>query len=343
MKYAGSKAHQFSKSPDPASWAFLVFGDDEGVVSDTSRQIRQAFFGGRDDLELITLDQDHIKREPATLFDALEARSLLGNPRLIRVPTTGDKIASLLLEAIRLGEADPKRFEAKLVITAGSLQKRSKLRSTIEGAKHATALHVFADNVGDILKLTRDRLAKHNVDIDDDALALFARDLSGHRGLANQETEKLALYGHGLGRPLGMKDIRALSAIDADQALHDLIRAVLHGQTQTANDSLDRLTISGTSPISVLRALQRETLRLLQAHTLSNTGGDIGMKLRPPVFRNDWPKFRTLMNIWPPKRLKRILERVYDAEESIKTAGPTGGPLIRKLISELTHVAAQSS
>ena len=232
MKYAGAKAEQFSKSPGDACWAFLVFGDDEGVIGDAARQLRQSICGSREDVELITLDQDQIKREPALLFDALEARSLLGNLRIIRCSTTGDKIGNLLLEAIKLGEEDANRFEARLIITAGALQKRSKLRSTIESARHAAALHLFADEAGDISKLAQSKLAEHGVAIDEEALALFTLDLPGHRGLANQEIEKLALYGHGLERALTVQDVRALSAIDADQALHDLVGSVLAGHTK---------------------------------------------------------------------------------------------------------------
>ena len=343
MKYVGAKAEAYCKSQDPKRWAFLIFGDDEGVVSDAARTLQRTISGDREDIELITLDQDQIKREPATLFDALEARSLLGNLRIIRIHTNGDKIAKLLLEAIALGEENTQRFEARLIITAGGLQKRSKLRTAIEGAKHAVALQLFADEIGDVSKLTRAALKAQKVDIEDEALQLFIQDLPGHRGLANQEIEKLALYGIGLGHPLSTDDIRALSTIDAEQALHDLVGSVLSGKTKATYDSLDRLTIAGTSPISILRALQRETLRLIQAHSLSSTGGDVGMKLRPPVFRNAWPQFRALMGIWSPKKLTRILERIHDAEQRVKSAGPTGNALVRKLLTDLVRVAAQSA
>ena len=69
-------------------------------------------------------------------------------------------------------------------------------------------------------------------------------------------------------------------------------------------------------------------------------GGDIGMKLRPPVFKSDWPAFRTLMSLWSPRRLARTLERIFDAEASIKTAGALGDALIRQLILDLSRAAA---
>ena len=341
MKHVGASATRFCKKPDIGCWAFLLFGDDDGVIADASLSLRISLSGKRSDTETITLDQDQIKRESAILFDALEARSLLGNDRIIRVATTGDKIAALLLEAIKLGDATPDRFGAKLVITAGTLAKRAKLRAGFEAAKYAAALQFFSDETGDVSAMARAKLAAQKVEIEDEALALLVSELPGHRGMANQEIEKLALYGHGLRRAISIKDIRMLSTTDADHALHDLIGATLSGNIAAAETGLDRLTISGASPISILRALQRDVTRLMQAHALSGSGGEIGMKLRPPVFKSDWPAFRANMSLWTPKRLARILERIYDAEATIKDAGPTGHAIIRRLIGELSNVAAR--
>lgn len=343
MKLVGASATRFCKKPNPAHWAFLLFGDDDGVVSDASLSLRMALSGKHSDTETISLDQDHIKREPALLFDALEARSLLGNDRLIRIATTGDKISALLIEAMKLGEEQPERFGAKLIITAGILPKRSKLRAAYEGAKHASALQFFSDNSSDLTVFTREKLASHTVEITEDALARFTSELPGHRGLANQEIEKLALYGHGLSRPISVDDIDKLSTIDTDHALHELITATLSGNIAATLSGLDRLMMAGTSPIAILRGLQRETLRLVQAHGLVGSGGDIGMKLKPPVFKQAWPGFRKIMSLWPPKRLTRILERIYESEANIKSAGPTGSAIISRLINELAEVAARTA
>ena len=342
MKLAGAQAVRYCKKPDPGCWAFLLFGNDDGVVSDAAIALRVALSGKRSDTENITLDEDDIRREPALLFDALEARSLLGNDRIIRVRTTGDKIASLLLEAIALGDESVNRFDSKMIVTAGGLQKRSKLRTHIEAAKHAMAMHFYEDETGDVAELARKKLGEHQVEIEQDALALLVSELPGHRGMANHEIEKLALFGHRLDRAISTRDVRALSTTDIDHALHELIDATLGGHVGAAHSGLDRLMVAGNSPIAVLRGFQREATRLLQAHALMGTGGEVGMKLRPPVFKNAWPAFRQKLAIWSPKRLTRILERIYEAEEIIKSAGPTGEAILQRLIADLSQAAEQA-
>ncbi|MEO9970645.1 MAG: DNA polymerase III subunit delta [Hyphomonadaceae bacterium] len=342
MKFAGPQANKFCSKPDSKIWACLLFGSDGGVISDQVLTLCTSLSAKHSDPEIIRLSDDEIRKEPALLFDALEAVSLLGYERIIRVQTTGEKIAKLLLEAIAMGEADPDRFAAKLIISAGPLAKRSKLRSTIEAARHAAALHFFDDETADIAELARNKLRADKVEIEDEALAMFAADLPGHRGLANAEIEKLTLFGIGLGRPVSSTDIRALATTDADHGLHDLVDATLSGNPGGALATLDKLAIVGTSPISILRALQREAMRMLAAHNLAGSGGEVGMKLKPPVFKNAWPAFRAKLSLWSPKRLARLIERIYDAEEASRTAGGLGLPVVRKLVADLSNVAAKA-
>ena len=336
MKLSGKRAESFLQKPDPACWAVLVFSEDEGVAGDAARSILTAW----GDLEVITLEDDAIKRDPALLFDALEAQSLLGDDRAIRIRTSGDKIAALLVEAVGMADGDPGRFAARLIVTAGSLQKRSKLRAGFEAAKSATALQLFEDDASNIADLVRTALHDVGAEAEPGVIEAFTGDLPGHRGLARQEIEKLCLYAHNLGRPITITDIHKLNATDIDQALGYAILSALDGRSGTAMQMLDRVLITGASPITVLRAIQRESQRMLQAHEIGGLQGNVGMKLRPPVWQSEWPAFSARLRNWSPKRLARIIERVYDAEQQVKTAGPSGDAVLRTLMKDMSRVAA---
>ena len=344
MKFAGSSAARFSLKPDPNCWTALVFGEDPGVVEDTAAQLIAAWTADDGEFEIITLEEDRVRREPAVLFDQLEARSLLGGDRLIRIRTSGDKLSALLLEAVKAGEEAPNRYAAKLLVLAGSLKKRSKLRTEYEAGSTASALHVFADEVGDISKLVTSSLESCGAQIEPAALQAFIGDLPGHRGLARTEIDKLVLFAHNLGRDIKLEDVRALSATAIDHAIGAIITATLDGQLADADMLLERATLAGTSPISILRAMQRDVQRMLHAHTLIAGSGDnnVGMKLRPPVWQNEWPTFRQRLSKWPPSHLARILERLFDVEQNAKSAGALAAPSLRTLIVNLSRAAANS-
>ena len=340
MFLRGDQATRFSEKPAPDIWAVLVFGEDEGVNADASLSLIKSWSKNASDAELITLDEDSVRKDSAMLRDQLQAVSLLGGDRIIRLRTSGDKLAKLLIEILRDGDDAAVHYAAKLIIQAGPLKKSSKLRGAAEKAKRAIALQLFADNVENISALITHELQAAGAEIDPAALAMFAAYLPGHRAIARREIEKLCLFAHKLNRSINLADIRSLCATDVDHALSDAIGATLEGRVSDAHRALDKLTMANTTGISILRALERETIRMLDAHAaIAAGGGHPGMKLRPPVFQNQWPAFRMRLSKWPSRRLTRILERLYEAEQQAKSSSAGTDAIVRMLMNDLARVA----
>lgn len=339
MLLKGRQAESFARRPSGDVWAVLAFSEDEGLVSDASHALLTAW-AGKAQLDVTVLEDDAVRKEPAILYDALEAMSLLGDPRAVRVRTSGDKIAALLSEVLSEGDKSPGRFAAKLVIEAGSLQSKSKLRAAAEAADRAACLQLFSEDAADIGERVKAALLAEGATIDEDALGLFLGDLPGNRGIANAEIGKLALYARGLGRPVSAADIEALTATGIRQDMGAVILSALEGRPADAHRALDRLTETGTSPISILRALQMETLRMLAAQEkIANGDANPGRSLRPPVWPNEWQAFQARLGVWSPKRLMRIMERIHDAEHQAKSAGAAAEPTVRMLINDLARTA----
>ncbi|MEZ5946049.1 MAG: DNA polymerase III subunit delta [Hyphomonas sp.] len=340
MLLQGKQAIAFARKPDPKIWAVLAFSEDEGLASDTGQSVLAAWVGKGPPADVTLLDDEAIKKDPALLFDALEAVSLLGDMRIVRIRTSGDKIAGLLSDAFAEGDKVQDRFGARLLIEAGSLQKKSKLRAAAEAAGTVAALHLFADEAVDIEGKVKQALLEAGATIDADALHAFVGDLPGHRLAANSEIEKLSLYARGLGRALSMADIRALSATELEQTVTAAIDATLDGRPGDANHAFDRLAMAGTAGIGLLRSLQFEVRRMLDAHMRIAEGQPSpNMKLRPPVWQSAWPSYRARLNKWPVRRLTRVLERIYDAEEQAKRAGGSADAVVRMLMNELARAA----
>ncbi|WOR15313.1 hypothetical protein RYZ27_01375 [Hyphomonas sp. FCG-A18] len=322
MKLSGSGAARFAKKPDPAVSFVLIFGEDEGVVADLSRDLIAAW-EKQGPANVITLDEDTVKRDPPVLFDALEAQSLLGEATILRLRTSGEKLFTLLKDVLALS---PERVSAKLIVQNGSLNTRSKMRTAFEAGANSAALQVFADSDVDMAGLVRDTLKAREVMIADDALALFVAGLPGHRSLANAETEKLATYAHNLGRPVSVEDIRALCETNADEDLYEAVRLALSGQSIKAQAELDRVVDAGLSAIGLLRGFEREAKQMLAARALQGDrgGGNVGKQMKPPIWPNQWPAFEARLKLWPVPHLVRLLERIHDMEETAKSPGGGG-------------------
>ncbi|WP_084396307.1 DNA polymerase III subunit delta [Henriciella aquimarina] len=332
------------RKPSPDIWCILVFGDDDGVVADTATQ----FIGGWTKAEggnanTLSLDDDDVRREPGLLINRIETASLLGETDIIRIRTSGEKLAKIILDLVGEADAQGTPFANRLIIQAGTLAKRSKLRTGIEAAKTAATVHVFSDTEQSIRDLVVEKLKAEQIEIEDEALDRFTSALPGHRGLANQETDKLVLFGYDLGRPISLADIRQLSQTDADNSIRDMIHAALDGQAVKCLEEYDRVAEAGTSAISILRALESEVRRLLQARGLAGTGGNVGMKLKPPVWQSEWPAFRARMDRWSMPALTRLMAAIHDHELQAKQSGPAADASIRLLLLNILRSAAKRS
>jgi DNA polymerase-3 subunit delta len=336
MKLSGKAAQSFLTSPDNALWAVLIFGEDEGLNAEASLTLLKAWSRSGGPLDVTSLDDDLLRKDPSAFYDALEAVSLLGDARAIRLRVSGDKSAALIASVIQSGDKEPNRFAARLIVEAGALTTKSKLRTAFEGAKRATALQLFADAVQDIAAMTRRAVEAEGAAISEDALAAFTGDLPGHRALASREIEKLALFARGLDRPVNAEDVRALAATDLEHATAETIRAVLDGRAADANTLLDRLEAAGTTGITLLRALEFEALRLIDAGQRVSAGdASPGMKLRPPVWQSDWPAYQKLIAKWPGRRALRILARVHEAETDAKKSSAAAPVIVRMLMNDV--------
>ncbi|MEM1088468.1 MAG: DNA polymerase III subunit delta, partial [Pseudomonadota bacterium] len=315
-------AARFAKKPDASVPFVLIFGDDEGVVADLGRDLIAAW-QNHERADVITLDEDEVKRDPPVLFDALEAVSLLGDGTILRLRTSGEKLFSILKDVLALA---PERVAAKLIVQNGTLNTRSKIRTAFEAGANSAALQVFADSDADIAGLVRDMLSARDVAIEDDALAVFVAGLPGHRSLANAETEKLATYGYGLGRSISVEDVRALCETNADEDIYRAVQLALSGKADLAQAELDRVVDAGLSAIGLLRGLERETKQMLSARALQGArgGGNVGKQMKPPIWPNQWPAFEARLKIWPVAHLVRLLERIHDMEEMTKSPGGGG-------------------
>ncbi|MDJ0922438.1 MAG: hypothetical protein QNI84_15015 [Henriciella sp.] len=344
MKYQGDSALRFAKRPDAACKLALVFGDDEGVVADTANALIASWQKAAP-ATVLTLEEDDVKRDPVTLFDALEAQSLLGDATIIRIRTKGEKLFSLFKDVLAMAADSPDRIAANLVLQNGTLNTRSKLRTAFEAAPNAAALHVFADSDTDITTRVQAFLKDRGAEIDEAALSAFVSGLPGHRSLANAEMEKLAVYAHDLGRPVSTGDIDALCETNADESARRAVLLALDGNVSHAQAELDRVVDAGLSPISLVRMFEMEASRMLAAAALQGDGGggNVGMKLKPPVWKSEWPAFQARLRKWPTPRLVRLVERLHDMEKTAKSPGGAGiaDAATRELFTALYSAAAR--
>lgn len=340
MKLAAAAARRFVGAPDKATRAALFYGPNRALVGEYAQAVAAFALGGADDPFAVTrLGEDEIKKDKARLDEALTAQSLLGGPTLVWARIDGESANDVVLPALAAIEAGA--GAAFFLIEGGDLAGKGKLVAAFEAAKSAVAAACYEESEGERAAFLRGLIDAERIPLSADAREAFIAEAHADRAIMRGELEKIALYAHGLGRDVERSDLAALSAVEAETALDDATMAATSGQPARALDALDRLDSS--SGVSLIKALERRLLRLLEARTLVDGGvspADAGDRLKPRVFWKERDAFAGQVRLWTAPRLLDALNALWAAELRAKTAGAPHEAIAAAAYRRVAEIAA---
>lgn len=340
-KLAGSAAEGFLRRPDPAIRAVLLHGPDEGQVRERFQALSRMICPDlHDPFRVADLAPASLSDDPALLADECAALAFGGGRRVIRVAQATDSQAGAIL-----GQLGRDFGDTLLVVSAGVLPPRSKLRSGFETSPHAVAIACYPAEGRQLVSQLRAALQDAGVRVDSDAVEVLAALLADDTGSLRAEVEKLKLYAGNAAQALGVEDIRACCGDQSAHSVFELAFAVADGAQAKVQGVSDRLFSSGENPVSVVRGISRHFDRLLQARSAVDNGAsaDTAMKaLKPAVFFKDTEAFRRQLAAWPCPALLAAIDRLVEVERQCKTTGMPAALMTQRGLMEIASLARRA-
>jgi DNA polymerase-3 subunit delta len=321
MKLPPSRLNAFLSKPDPAVRVILIYGPDAGLVRERGAHLAKTLVKDPDDpFCSVSLSSSSLLERPSRLYDEMASVALGGGKRLIKVQGAEDKIGGLLSALL----TDIPPSDSVLLIEAGDLDRKSKLRATCEGETPiACAIPCYIEDAAARQRTIADILTTEKIQAGREVIAALAEVLPPDRLAMRSELEKFAIY-VGKGNAATSADVRA-SVQDAGAAeLDDLVFAIGAGETKRAAQLIDRLYAEQTSPVVLLRAAQRHFMRLQWARAEMDKGlaaTDAVKRLQPPVFWKYESAMTAQLRRWSRAKSEHALRRLYDAEAAAKRTG----------------------
>ena len=333
-----AEAERFVGRPPADVAAVLLYGPNLGLVRDRAERLGRAVAGALDDpFRVADLTPPAVAADPGALADEAAALSMTGGRRLVRLRGAGNEAAAAC-ETL-LAAAAP---EASLVVVeAGALAPRARLRALFERAANAAAVACYEDDPGTLRAVVRDRLAAEGKQATPAALDALAARLGGDRKAALAELDKLVSFVGGA-ETVGDGDVLACVGDSSEAALDDLADAAAEGDRSAVGRALDKLAADGVSPVRALGGLERHFQRLHWAAGRV-AGGDSRAvavnALRPPVFFKRRRRMEAQLARWSPAGIGRAMEVLLDAEIACKTAGAPAAALCARAAMRVAGAA----
>lgn len=316
----------FLKSPPREVIACLIYGKDRGQVLERGQVLAQKIVPDiKDPFNVSLLTDTDIDADPARLEDELQAQSLMGGRRLVRLKFFSEKAAldkqvAAALKAHASGELNRDAF---FLIEAGSLGGDSAVRKLADADKVIASIACYEDETGDVVRMARETLAQNEVALTPDTMDIFAARLPKERGVARQEIERLCLFiGPGSRRTIDDKELQEFLGVEPDASLFDAALQAFGAKMAPAQAGLRRAFAEGEDGSAALRALNGHLvkLRLIQAQMAK--GIDAKQATRAAgVFWKQEAEFLRQARAWSDFYLDPLSKELIETDKQCKSTG----------------------
>ena len=289
-----------------------------------------------DPFRFVEMPAASLAGDPPRLADEAASLSLSGGSRAILIRGGGDNLADIFKSFL----ADP-AGEALIVVEAGELPPRSRLRKLFETAENAASLPSYLDQGGDLTGFIRTTLKELSVSASPEALGFLSRNLGVDRQLTRKELEKLALYA-GDGGEIDLDAARACISDSSALSFEDIAYAVGEGNLPQLEQALERVFLEGMAPPALLRGAAGHFLRLYRVGSKMAEGAPVDLALRelkPPLFFKLKDRFLRQLRTWSPARARAAMDRLLEAEIDCKTTGFPAETICHRILLSLAYSA----
>jgi DNA polymerase-3 subunit delta len=309
MKIDAGRIEGFLKSP--ATPLVLLYGPDAGLVAERGLALARSVPGAMNDpFQFAELHHP----DAAGFLSEATAASLGGGKRVVRVREAHE---ALLKPVENLLKSLP---DALIILEAGELTGKSKLRALAEKSADCAAIACYAIDANRLPGMVTARLRAEQVSIDADAAAWVAANIVGEEGPLRQAVEVLKLYAGAEAR-LSLADVSAALADGGDTSMGDAIDATLMGDPAATDRALALAYEEGVAPVGILRVLLTELMRLRVAAAAIAEGASASEAMgamRPPVFFKRQSLVTRILGIWNEASLTAAIRAALAAETACK-------------------------
>ncbi len=317
MKLSTREAPGYFAKPNPGATGLLIYGGDAMRVALRRQEVIRNLIGenGEDEMRLARIPAADLRKDPALLLDAIKAQGFFPGPRVAFVEDAGDG----LTETIGTALADWAEGDAQVIVTAGSLNARSKLRKLFEDHTNAYATGIYDDppsraeieaalSTSGLTNISTDAMA---------ALTDLSRDLDP--GDFRQTLEKIALYKLSDDTPLTPDEVALSAPASVEAGIDDALNIAAEGKAHELGPILKRLEAQGVGPVGLCIGAMRH-FRMLHKVAADPGGPGAGIgKLKPPVFGPRRDRIQRQASAWGMYKLERALTLLLDTDLTLRS------------------------
>ena len=305
------KSFEVAKIDFKNKYFFLLYGQNEGHKKQIiDKEFRDSYDGG-----VYVYEESEILKNEVEFFNNILSKSFFEKKKLIVISRATDKI-QVIIEELLLRKID----DLTLVLNAGALEKKSKLRSYFEKNKETICVPFYEDNNQTLNSIVSQFFKKKKISISQQLINVLIERCSGDRKNLNNELEKIESFFLGKKR-INLEEIVKLTNLADNYSNAELIDHCLAKNTRKTINILNENNYSNEDCIIIIRTLLAKLKRLIRIYDLTVEKNNIESAIesfKPPIFWKDKAIVTQQIKMWKKSELNNLIYKTTEIEYLIK-------------------------
>jgi|TARA_B110000196_G_C21113082_1_gene648924 DNA polymerase-3 subunit delta len=305
------KSFDFLKTNLSENHFFLLYGENEGHKKEI---IEEKFKKSYTD-NIYTYEESEILQNTEAFFNDILSRSFFENDKLIIISRVTDKINNLIEEIL-----EKKIEDLVVILNAGTLEKKSKLRSLFEKDKKIICVPFYEDNNQTLSGIVNRFFRENKISISQQLINLVVQRCRGDRQNLKNELEKIKNYSRDKSK-INLEELLKLTNLAENYSVSELIDSCLSKNKKKTVNILNENNYSVEDCILIIRTFLIKSKRLLRLVKEVKNSKNIDSSIssfKPPIFWKDKEIVKQQIKNWSQVNTESLLYKITETELLIK-------------------------
>ena len=290
---------------------FLLYGENEGFkLQAIKKEFENKFLG-----ETQTYEEKEILNNENAFFDSINSKSFFENEKLIIINRCTDKLKDTIEEIV-----EKKIIDIKIILNAGILEKKSKLRSFFEKSKEGVCIPFYADSAQTLSAIVNNFFREKKISISQQTINLLVERCRGDRQNLNNELDKIDNYSLNK-KNINLDEILKLTNLAENYNVSELIDGCLSKNLKKTVNILNENNYSAEDCILITRTFLIKLKRLFKIKKeleLIKNIDNVITAFKPPIFWKDKETVKQQVGKWHLNQIENLIFETNEIELLIK-------------------------
>ena len=321
------KSHELKNFKIKDTDFYLFYGPNTGLIEETINKIFKPIFTKN----IINYDEADLLNNIHSFKEMIFNKSFFDDEKFIIINRASNKILDLIQELIESQVND-----LKMIIKAGPLEKKSKLRSYFEKNKLTVITAFYEENYQSLLLMMKKIFKEKQIVVSNEIISLIIERSKGNRISINNEIEKISSY-YEKNNKIDLKDVLKITNLAENYGISELVDQSLSKNKKKTINILNENNLNSEENILIIRTFLNKLKRLKILKIEYQKSKNIEQVLsaaRPPIFWKDKDIVKQQLNIWSLSEIKFLIHKVNNLELKIKKNNQISNQILNNFILE---------